>query len=231
MPPPARLKILVVDDDQLNNDLIRLWLAGIPAPAVDSVPSLSLAAARRELARASFDAVILDRILGDGDGMELLRSIRSNKDTRDLPVLILSGRKADHEVISGLRNGADDYLPKPCTAEMFQARLFAALRLNRTDARPALLGRPGLQLDPADGRLFVDGRVEHLEPKEAEILAIFLRRPGVIHSAAFIHETVWGEGASPRNTLESRLCSLRRKLGAHASRLDTIRGCGYRLLP
>ncbi|MCR4295949.1 MAG: response regulator transcription factor, partial [Elusimicrobia bacterium] len=167
----------------------------------------------------------------DGDGVELLRSIRSNKETRDLPVLILSGRKAEHEVISGLRHGADDYLAKPCTMEMFRARLFAALRLNRTDQKPALLGRPGLQLDPADGRLFIDGRVEHLEPKEAEILAIFLRRPDVIHSAAFIYETVWGEDEGPRNTLESRLCTLRRKLGSRASRLETIRGCGYRLLP
>lgn len=221
----------MVDDDQLNNDLIRLWLDGIPAPVFDSIPALSLAAARRELARVSFDAVILDRILGDGDGMELLRSIRSNKVTRDLPVLILSGRKADHEVISGLRNGADDYLAKPCTVEMFRARLFAALRLNRTDGKPGLLGRPGLQLDPADGRLFVDGRVEHLEPKETAVLAIFLRRPDVIHSAVFIYETVWGEDEGPRNTLESRLCTLRRKLGSRASRLETIRGCGYRLLP
>ena len=232
MPPPPRLKILVVDDEPFNNDLIRTWLAGIEEPAFDSVPAHSLAAARAELARRRFDAVLLDRTLGDGDGVELLRAIRSQKETRDLPVLIISGRKAEREVISGLDRGADDYLPKPCTEELFRARLLAVLRRNHhAPGTSALIGGPGFQLDPADGRLIVDGRVEHLEPKEAEILMILLRRAGVVHSAAFLHQEVWGEAALPRNTLETRLSSLRRKLGRRASCLETIRGCGYRLLP
>lgn len=231
MPPRPRLKALVVDDDQPNNDLVRLWLAGIAEPAFDSVPAHSLAAARRELARGRFDAVLLDRTLGDGDGVDLLRSIRSNKETRDLAVLIISGRKAEREIISGLERGADDYLPKPCTSEMFRARLFAALRLNRAPETAPLVSGPGFQVDPVDGRLFVDGRVEHLEPKEAEILLIFLHRPGVVHSAAHLHEAVWGEAGYSPNTLETRLSNLRRKLGRRASCLETIRGCGYRLLP
>jgi DNA-binding response OmpR family regulator len=225
------LKVLVVDDDRPNNDLIRTWLAGIPEPAFDSIPALSLAAARCELARERFDAVLLDRTLGDGDGVELLRAIRSNKETRDLPVLILSGRDADREVITGLDRGADDYLSKPCTAEMFRAHLLAVLRRNRPLEKLPMIGGPGFQLDPVDGRLWVDGRVEHLEPKEAELLMILLRRPGVVHSAAYLHASVWGEVALPRNTLETRFSTLRRKLGRRASCLETIRGCGYRLLP
>lgn len=230
MPARPRLKALVVDDDPLNNDLLRLWLAGIAEPAFTSVPALSLAAARRELARGRFDAVLLDRILGDGDGMELLRFIRSNKEIRDLPVLIISGRKAEREVIFGLQRGADDYLAKPCTEEMFRARLFAALRLNRAPEKSPLIDGPGFQLDPVDGRLLVDGRVERLEPKEAEILMILLRRPGVVHSASFLHETVWGESGYSPNTLETRVSTLRRKLGRRAACIETIRGCGYRLL-
>ncbi len=231
MPPPSRLSVLVVDDDRLNADLIRLWLSDIREPAFDSVAAHSLTAARRELARGRFDAVLLDRTLGDGDGLDLLRAIRSNKETRDLPVLVLSGRKAEREVIAGLERGADDYLSKPCTMEMFHARLFAVMRLNRAFERSPLVSGPGFKLDPVDGRLLVDGRVEHLEPKEAELLLIFLRRPGVVHSAAYLHEAVWGEKGRSPNTLETRLCTLRRKLGARASCLETIRGCGYRLLP
>ena len=115
--------------------------------------------------------------------------------------------------------------------EMFHARLFAVMRLNRAFERSPLVSGPGFKLDPVDGRLLVDGRVEHLEPKEAELLLIFLRRPGVVHSAAYLHEAVWGEKGRSPNTLETRLCTLRRKLGARASCLETIRGCGYRLLP
>lgn len=231
MPPPLRRNILVVDDDRPNAELIRLWLSDIREPAFDSVAAHSLAAARRELERGRFDAVLLDRVLGDGDGVELLRAIRSNKDTRDLPVLILSGRKAEREVIAGLERGADDYLAKPCTAELFRARLFAVMRLNRAPEKAPLISGPGFQLDPVDGRLMVDGKVEHLEPKEAEILMVLLRRPGVVHSAAFLHETVWGENGYSPNTLETRLSTLRRKLGTRAACLETIRGCGYRLLP
>lgn len=231
MPLPPRLKALVVDDDQPNNELIRLWLSDIAEPAFDSVPAHSLAAARSELNRGHFDAMLLDRTLGDGDGVELLRAIRSNKETRDLPVIIISGRKADREIIAGLERGADDYLSKPCTAELFRAHLLAVLRRNRAPGKSPLIGGPGFQFDPVDGRLFVDGRIEHLEPKEAEILTILLRRPGVVHTAAFLYETVWGKSGRPCNTLETRLSTLRRKLGSRAFCLETIRGCGYRLLP
>jgi DNA-binding response OmpR family regulator len=231
MPRPPRLNALVVDDEPLNNELMRLWLSGISEPSFDSVPAHSLTAARSELEGARFDAVLLDRSLGDGDGVELLRTIRSNKETSDLPVIIISGRKADREIIAGLDRGADDYLTKPCTAEMFRARLLAVLRRNRAPEKAPLIAGPGFQLDPVDGRLLVDGRVEHLEPKEAEILKILLRRPGVIHTAAFLHDAVWGGAGHPRNTLETRLSTLRGKLGRRASCLETIRGCGYRLLP
>lgn len=231
MPPPPRLNVLVVEDDRLNADLLRLWLSDIHEPAFDSVAAHSLAAARRELERGRFDAVLLDRTLGDGDGMELLRSIRSNKETRDLPVIIISGRKAEREVIAGLERGADDYLSKPCTMEMFHARLFAVMHLNRAPEGSPMLSGPGFKLDPVDGRLLVDGRVERLEPKEAEILMILLRRPAVVHSALFLHETVWGESGYSPNTLETRVSTLRRKLGRRAACIETIRGCGYRLLP
>lgn len=89
---------------------------------------------------------------------------------------------------------------------------------------------PGFHLDPADGRLFVDGRVEHLEPKETELLAIFLRRPNIVHSSAFLRESVWGDGDFPNNSLESRMYTLRRKLGKRAEHIETVRGVGYRLL-
>ncbi|MBI3564674.1 MAG: response regulator transcription factor [Elusimicrobia bacterium] len=227
------LRVLVVEDDPWNSDLIGTWLRDIPDPRFEPTPVASLAEARAALAEPSrFAAVLLDRSLGDGDGLDLLKHIRGRAATRDLPVIILSGRVLERDRIAGLDRGADEYLSKPCSEELLRAHLLAVLRSRaRTAAADGRLQGPGFQLDPADGRLFVDGRVEHLEPKEAEILLVFLRRPSVVHSADFLRETVWGKAVLPHNTLETRLSSLRRKLGRRADRLETIRGSGYRLLP
>lgn len=229
MPAQARLRALVVDDNETHNDLVALWLRNIQAPSFEPVLVDNCAAAYRALADQSFDVAILDRVLGDGTGMEILQRIRGRGETKDLPVVFLSGLDKEREVILGLERGADEYLAKPCTEELFRARLLALLRRNRRGGA-ALVSGPGFELDPADGRLLVDGRSEHLEPKEIEILLLLLRRPNVIHSAETLHSAVWGKARTPRNTLESRLSSLRRKLGAQAGCIENVRGSGYRLL-
>lgn len=231
MPPTPRLRILVADDDQLLNGLICEWLLGILVPPFEPIPAYSYNIARNHIERGRLDAVLLDRNLGDGDGTTLLRRIREKPETSHLPVVILSGLTREREVIDGLSRGADDYIPKPCSEEMFRARLLAVLSRNRPrSSAPRLIEGPGFELDPMDGRLFVDGRVEHLEPKETEILLLLLRRPNVIHSADFIRREVWCRAEIPRNSLESRLTSLRRKLGSRARCLENIRREGWRLL-
>lgn len=229
MPSQTSLRALIVDDNPAHNDLVSLWLGNIKAPAFLPVTVDSCSGAYKALAEQTFDLAILDRILGDGTGMEILARIRENAATKDLPVVFLSGLDKEREVILGLERGADEYLAKPCTEQLFRARILALLRRNRLGGA-ALVSGPGFEFDPADGRLLVDGRSEHLEPKEIEILLLLLRRPNVIHSADALHSAVWGKTRTPRNTLESRLSSLRRKLGARAACLETIRGSGYRIL-
>jgi DNA-binding response OmpR family regulator len=229
MSPQPKLRVLVLDDEETLNDLLCRWLKGIPAPDFEPVPALSLADAYKSLGVGTFDLAILDRRLGDGDGMDVLRRIRNNPTTSAMPVVMLSGMNQERQVILGLEKGADDYLPKPCTEELFRARIRAVLRRNREPSPNRLMNGPGFQLDPVNGRLLVDGRVEHLEPKEIEILLLLLRRPNVVHSAEFVCSEVWGKDRPARNTLESRLSSLRRKLGARAEHLENVRGSGYRL--
>lgn len=231
MPPHPRLKVLVLDDEPHSNSLFCLWLDSIPFPKFEAVSALSLAQAYAALEGDSFQLAVLDRRLSDGDGVEALQRIRSNPDTSDMPVIILSALSAEQHVIQGLQRGADDYLPKPCTAELFCARVLALMRRQCRSASPErMIEGPGFRLDALGARLYVDGRVEHLEPKEAELLLLFLRRPNVVHAAAHLFREVWKEERAPRNTLESRLSSLRRKLGSQAGRLETIRGSGYRFV-
>ncbi|HEX4048310.1 MAG TPA: response regulator transcription factor [Elusimicrobiota bacterium] len=228
--PYSRLRVLVVDDEQCQNDLLCLWLREMLVPDFDPVPVLSLEAAYLALASGAFDLALVDRCLGDGDGLALVRCIRGCEATRAIPVIIFSGLSAEKHVIDGLSRGADDYLSKPCTEELFRARVRAVLKRNREPATNWLMPGPGFELDPVKGRLFVDGRVEHLEPKEIELLLLLLRRPNVVHSAKFLCTEVWGNDTPARNTLESRLSSLRRKLGSVSDRLENVRGTGYRLV-
>ncbi len=230
MPPHTRVRVLVLDDDPGQNDLLCLWLKAITVPDFDPVSVHSLEAAYKALAGDTFDLALLDRRLADGDGVEILRYIRNHRSTSAMPVVILSGMSQERQVIDGLERGADAYLPKPCSQELFRAHVLGALRRNRAPSSTRMMDGPGFQLDPVNGRLLVDGRVESLEPKETDILIMLLRRPNVVHSAAFLCSEVWGKDHPALNTLESRLSSLRRKLGARADRLENIRGVGYRLL-
>ena len=223
------LRALVADDDRLINDMICLWLKDILVPSIEPIPAYTYETTRNLIERGKPDIIILDRNLGDGDGAVLLRRIRENPTTSAVPVVILSGHAREREVIDGLTRGADDYITKPCTSELFRARLLAVLRRNRpTSNRSPLIDGPGFKLDPVDGRLLVEGRVEHLEPKETEILLLLLRRPNVVHSAEFIRNEVWCQSEIPHNSLESRLSSLRRKLGEKSTCLETVRGAGIR---
>ncbi|HXT01837.1 MAG TPA: response regulator transcription factor [Elusimicrobiota bacterium] len=231
MAPHSRLRVLVVDDEKDVNEMICLWLREMMIPDFDPIPALSLASAYAAVSSGTaFDGVILDRRLEDGDGLELLRFIRGGDATKHLPVIVLSGMDKEPEVIRGLEHGADEYLPKPCNYEMFRAKVRAVLRRNRPAAPTPTVTGPGFVLDPLNGRLTINGRVEKLEKKEAQILMILLRRPNVVHSAAFLCNEVWGTAKVPYNTLETRLSTLRRKLGAHAHLLETVRGSGYRIL-
>lgn len=230
MLPQARLRVLVAEDDHILNDLICQWVRDITSPDYEPVPAYSLAAASTAVKNKEVDVLLLDRNLGDGDGVTLLRALRADPAKRHLPVIIMSGMSREKEVIEGLTHGADEYLPKPCSEAMFRARFLAVVNRHRTPRSSSVVDGPGFYLDRLDGRLYVDSRVEHLEPKESMILQLLLRRPNVIHSAHFLCEEVWGKAVLPHNTLETRLSSLRRKLGDRSTCLETIRGVGYRLL-
>jgi DNA-binding response OmpR family regulator len=223
-------KILVVEDDPQQAEILRRWLGLMRAPSFEPVLAASLSAALAALSKNRFDVVLLDRVLGDGDGQTLLGVIRRHRSLRDLPVFLMSGLCKDKDIAAGLTRGADEYLSKPMSLEVLTARLLSVMRRCRPEALDLkIVDGPGFRLDVA-GRLLLGERVERLEPKEAELLAVLLHRPNMIHSADDLREMVWGESVQPRNTLESRLYTLRRKLGVHAARLETIRGRGYRFL-
>jgi DNA-binding response OmpR family regulator len=178
-------------------------------------------------ARVRPDLVILDLMLPGLDGLEVCRCVQRE---RPVPVLMLTARGEETDVLVGLGVGADDYMTKPFSPRELVARVRALLR--RVERRPAPAGfatRVGaLELDPASRRVTVAGHEVHLTPTEFDLLSLLAARPGVVYSREQLLADVWGwRDGSGRRTVDSHIRGLRGKLGAGLVR--TVHGVGYAL--
>jgi DNA-binding response OmpR family regulator len=173
------------------------------------------------------DVVVLDVMLPGMDGLEVCRRIQRD---RPVPVLMLTARGEETDVLVGLGVGADDYMTKPFSPRELVARIRALLR--RVDRRPAPAGdavRVGeLELDPAARMVTIAGEPVHLTPTEFDLLRLLAARPGVVYTREQLLADVWGwrDGAGAR-TVDSHVRGLRRKLGP--GRVRTVHGVGYAL--
>jgi DNA-binding response OmpR family regulator len=173
------------------------------------------------------DLVVLDVMLPGLDGLEVCRRIQSD---RPVPVLMLTARDDETDVLVGLGVGADDYMSKPFSPRELVARVKALLR--RVDRLPALAGesvRVGdLEIDPAAREVRKDGRAVHLTRTEFDLLHHLASRPGVVLARERLLADVWGyrDGSGAR-TVDSHVRALRRKLGPDVIR--TVHGVGYAL--
>jgi DNA-binding response OmpR family regulator len=174
------------------------------------------------------DLVLLDLGLPDGDGLDVLRGLRR---LGDVPVLVLTARDAERDVVRGLRLGADDYLVKPVRLRELLARVDAVARRTRTAQAPTtgVVQIEDLWVDLAGRRATVDGREVVLTAKEFDILAALARRPGAAVSRQQLLDEVWGDAyLAVSRSLDVHLAALRGKLD-RPGLLATIRGFGYRL--
>ena len=218
------MRILIVEDDDVLRDglVVGLSLAGFTSEAVATRTEGEAA-----LEAGGFSGMVLDLMLPDGSGLDLLARLRARGST--LPVLMLTARDRPHERVAGLDGGADDYLGKPFDLEELAARLRAILRRaeGRADGRIAW---NGLVLDPAKMEGEIDGEVQTFSPKEFAILRALIERPGAVLGKSALEERLygWQEGVES-NTVEVHIHRLRSKLGAGF--IETVRGAGYRLAP
>jgi DNA-binding response OmpR family regulator len=176
--------------------------------------------------RAAPDLVILDLMLPGFDGIEACRRIQAE---RRVPVLMLTARDSETDVLVGLGMGADDYVTKPFSMRELLARVQAILRrAERTPLAGERLAVGDIEIDVPGRRVTRDGTAVALTPTEFELLHHFARRPGVVCSRERLLAEVWGypDGTGPR-TVDSHVASLRRKLGSGLIR--TAHGVGYAL--
>jgi DNA-binding response OmpR family regulator len=186
----------------------------------------------QEVERSPPDLVVLDLNLPGLDGTEVCRRLRRRGLTAAIPVIMLTARVDEADVLSGLEIGADDYITKPFSIQEVIARIRAVLRRSRTPVEPPQVLACGvLELDRARRRVTVEGREVSLTRKEFDLLADLLSRPGRVASREQLLARVWRyDHPGTTRTVDVHVRQLRKKLGSPAAELiETVVGVGYRL--
>jgi two-component system response regulator QseB len=216
------MRILVVEDDPILLDGLSAGLS-LHRMVIDGVSTCE--DARAALATASYNAVVLDLMLPDGSGVEVLRELRRRDDAT--PVLLLTARDAVEDRIAGLDAGADDYLGKPFDLDEVAARLRALDRRAAGRTSPKLVFR-SLALDPNTLEVTLDGRPVLLSRREFAVLRALMQRPGTVCSRAQLEECLYGwQEDVGSNAVEVHVHNLRAKIGRQF--IQTLRGFGYRM--
>ncbi len=216
----AGVHVLVVEDDRsIGEQLVRgLSRAGC---RVDLVGSAAAA-----LAHFEAELILLDLGLPDGDGIELCQQLR---EVTSAPILVVTARDTEHERVTALDAGADDYLAKPFGFAELLARMRAALRRVRTEDTPTTIGHGPLTIDLAGQRVTVNGAEVTLTAKEFDILACLAAEPGRLVTREEVFDRAWDtHWYGPMKVLDVHIAALRRKLG-DASLIETVYGRGFRL--
>jgi DNA-binding response OmpR family regulator len=218
------MRVLIVEDDPRMCALLRQGLEE-EGHAVDVAQDGEMGFA---IARAGrFDVVVLDVMLPKLDGVSVAKRLRDERDPT--PILMLTARDQARDIVRGLDSGADDYLTKPFSFEVFLARLRAVSRRGPIP-QPVRLRVADLELDTATRKVRRAGRKANLTRTEYALLELLMRRPGQVMPREVIMESVWGFGADVEaNTLDAFVRLLRQKIEPPGSArlLQTVRGMGY----
>lgn len=214
--------MLVVDDDPTiaHSVAARLESEGFDVDIAHDGPGAVAACAQTRP-----DLVFLDVMLPGFDGLEVCRRIQAD---RPVPVLMLTARADETDLLVGLGVGADDYLSKPFSMRVLVARVNALLRRASQVAAPAeLLALGPLQIDLAERRVRHGATTIHLTRTEFDVLVLLASRPRAVVSREFLTTELWGWGDSGSRAVDSHVKALRRKLGGDLIR--TVHGVGYAL--
>lgn len=184
------------------------------------------------LSRSKPDAVLLDRMLPGTDGMEICRTIKSKQDLAGIPVLMLTAKSEESDIVSGLEIGADDYITKPFSPKVVVARLRTALRRGKEkapDAKSMVTFGP-IVIDKQKHEVTIDGKLVELTFSEFAILKLLCEKPGWVFSRGQIVDLIRGDNyAVSDRSIDVQIVGLRKKLGKVGALILTVRGVGYKL--
>jgi two-component system phosphate regulon response regulator PhoB len=220
--------ILVVEDEAAVQELISVNLqhAGYKVMCAGSVPQ-----AEALVHEVKPDLVLLDWVLPDTPGVTFARQLRGDARTKDIPIILLSGRSAEHDKVAALEGGADDYVTKPFSPRELLARIKAVMRRRAPQLTDDQVEIAGLKLDPAAHRVTGGGKEIDLWTLEFRLLHFFMTHPDRVFSRAKLLDEVWGDHVFvEERTVDVHIRRLREALAptGHAALIETVRGAGYR---
>jgi two-component system response regulator CpxR len=217
--------ILLADDDTELSELLREYFE---SEGFQVRLALDGAAALEEARKPGLDLVVLDVMMPEMSGMEVLKELRKES---QLPVIMLTARGDDMDRILGLELGADDYVPKPCNPRELLARIRAVMRRGQSSADQGLISCDDLELNQGKRTLLKSGELVELTSTEFSILLSLLQSRGDVVSKRDLYVSALGREPVPHDrSVDMHVSNLRRKLGSDPrgdNRIETIRGIGY----
>ena len=222
-------RILIVEDEQPIREMLAFGLRRAGFEVSEAADARS---ARAALADARPDLLLVDWMLPDTTGLELTRSIKRDRELRELPIIMLTARAEETDKIAGLDGGADDYITKPFSPRELHSRINALLRRSSGESGDEPLVVGVLQLDRGSHRVSAAGQALTLGPTEYRLLEFLMSHAERVYSREQLLDRVWGGGVYvEERTVDVHIRRLRKVLepsGADAL-VQTVRGAGYRL--
>lgn len=224
----SKEKILVVDDEEDILELVRYNLVkdGFKVTCVSSGEQ-----AIEKLKEETPNVILLDLMLPGMDGLDLCKKLRTNPATTGIPIIMITAKGEDADIVTGLELGADDYLTKPFSPRVLLARIRAILRRNKQEEidETSVLKIHDIVVNPARHEVLVKGEPLILTATEFAILHFLARRPGWVFSRDQIISAVKGDDYPvTERSVDVQIVGLRKKLGDSGDLIETVRGVGYR---
>jgi two-component system phosphate regulon response regulator PhoB len=221
-------KILIVEDETPIREMIAFHLT---RAGYETLEAPDCRTARELLVDERPDVALVDWMLPDTSGLELTRMLKRENEHEDLAIIMLTARADEHDKVTGLEGGADDYITKPFSPRELIARIQTVLRRSRAATCGGKITAGTLELDTAGHRVNADGDEVPLGPTEYRLLRFLMSHPDRVYSRSQLLDRVWGANVYvEERTVDVHIRRLRKALSARAADkyIQTVRGAGYR---
>jgi len=226
----SKEKILVVDDEE---DILELVRYNLVREGYAVATTLSGEDALKAANSDPVDLIVLDLMLPGMDGLEVARRLKQNADTQEIPIVMLTAKGEEADIVTGLELGADDYLTKPFSPRILIARIKAVLRRQSggVELEDEVLNVRELSIHPGRRHVTAAGKSLDLTYTEFQVLYFLARRPGWVFTRSQIVDAVRGDDYPVTDrSVDVQIVGLRKKLGSYGKYIETVRGVGYRFI-